>query len=76
MAGYPQAKIHTESYVWYLKNYGYFVAYYRFEEYSVILSQNLGSKPVDLATLFATLQLSHADFREESPDVLRYSDIL
>ena len=38
MVGYPKAKIHTESYVWYLKNYGYFVAYYRFEEYSVILS--------------------------------------
>jgi hypothetical protein len=38
MAGYPKAIIHTESYVDYLKNYGYFVAYYRFEEYSVILS--------------------------------------
>ena len=38
MIGYPAVKINTKKYVEYVKNYGYFIAYYRFEEYNVILS--------------------------------------
>lgn len=37
MIPYPQAKINTSEYLQFLRKYSFFIAYYRFEEYNVII---------------------------------------
>ncbi len=43
MIEYPRIKIRTPAYEMFVKRYAYFLAYYRFEEYNVIIYFNLGS---------------------------------